>query len=125
MASQQTYLQAVAAAVDSASVDRDRDESEWVLFEPQALSRLTQLFTEVGGSGKTKQAWREAWDDALADPIDASRALALMRLKERLTGVVDRVYEETSDGLQERIVAPLTADQAQTEDLSWYWPPGV
>ena len=125
MAIQQTYHQAVIAVVAAASVDRSRAEPEWVRFEPSSLTRLSELFNEPGGDGKTKLAWREAMDDALADPIDPSKALALYRLKDRLTGSVDRIYDETPDGLRRRFEQPLSADQAQGDDLSWFWPTGA
>ncbi|MFI5708993.1 hypothetical protein [Kribbella sp. NPDC051620] len=125
MATQKTFQEAIMSAIDSATVDRSKAESERVQFEPGSLTRVTDLFQEPGGDEKTKQAWREVMNDALADPIDPDTAIALYSLKDRLTGSRGRVYEASSDGLRRRFEQPLTADQEQEEDLSWFWPPGV
>lgn len=125
MATQQTFKQVVGAVIESATVDHSRAKSDRVQFAPSSLTRLTDLFQEPGGDEKTKQAWREAMNDALADPIDLDRALALYSLKDRLTGSVGRAYEATPDGLRRRFEQPMTIDQAQAEALSWSWPPGV
>lgn len=128
MASQSTYLESLRAALDAASVDLSRHPDERVAFDRVTLARVVSLYKESGGVDKTKAGYRQLWKTLQGKRLTtdewATEALALMKLRERLTGSADRRYEETADGPRLRNDIQRAEYDAILEDLSWTEEPG-
>ena len=129
MASQQTYHKAMAAAMESASVDRAAPEDERVCFDPKRLERVVELFKEPGGTRMMKCAYRDLLHDAVLERSDMDQALALLVLRDRLTGSRDRRYVETDGGWRPVDAGPVPGRPAEemstdeiAESLSWVDP---
>lgn len=99
---------AVEEAVVAASIDWDAQKEprdERVCFDVHRLARVVKLTRTPDGLNAVVAATEEVLDhylDAVQDnrSVEFGRALAALRLRDRVTAATDRWYREGPDGLE-------------------------